>query len=1217
MEKPGITNFSGGLGNAAVGGDRRRKDGQAAIDADLRAAQNKLSEAKLRLATSLGTAFGGVAGTLPSAESQELYDAIARAPGGLEWLAANDPDARRFLSRNVAMEIAAGPDGINRLLRHLPLFRDAVDLVFELSDDIASNGHPDPELLLSAMHPFVEESTYLFPTFLEALKRCGNAENHFGRVAKLTGEVVGTLVSGGSLDEALQLISAMRMEEEFRSSRDFARQLIASFAEEPVSLLGIAKSFPELEYLMMADVSVMQSLVARIVEGSGSLDGFDTDAVIADFGLTWDLVVRDQAVYRWFSTPSERYKTRARIRSLVDRFKPSRDAVLMMADCAAASIINEGDSSIDASACLALKETFDLSEEEFALVSLETVGLRRVRERLEGDSLSVPLAKRILAASARPDAFLESLRSSEMKAVAWEAFRRIIKFDEFETARGLEFFGLDAEKMREVATIQYLFLLENGMSANRTDELAGTFGFSREGLPPAVVEPAIREGIEACLSANHLGALIEFVRSQRVTPETASVGEPDRRRAESLVKNDIATFVLINEEERSVLKELFGVTVDILRSPDVAQLVETQTTSMIDQASEALRALRAIVPEILSQEWYRDACEKKVLAFIKDGQARYDDVGSFMRNFRDLASLPAEFFRSQEIVAAATVCVAQLLDDERYDSIPPFSDFFGVSPANGLKINLLGGSALPLYLFGGLIDSKTVDAWKAEGVPDAIAILQRGGSSIPKSLTKYYTNRRNFNGLAMAIELGAATVPYETESDAVRELRSMVVNGDGVAAEELLRCYGLTGILFDAALRKRIKDAADAERRRREHREEFPLDAEPHRVEEEMAGFYLDEWIGIELSALERKAGERHVELGFTNRMAAYNARDAIRMNAESQFAWLREYLVRSVLGEMRHQTDGGQRRASFVNVPPNADAWMSTATNEEIRQMMAATADRFREPGWQSSFGGDPWARIAETAEMMFAPEPDRRKLIDLTYDLEHNSGTVLSKEHERISYRSGEQLRQILGMKREVSDPEAFLALLESELSPEAYRTATERWNEWKGVRAHIEARIGDKPEDRRARRLEDIRSLSVSTIDAFQVFSVLDRMETAGLRSFLTSETFASGLAGRVALMHAADKAIRKRMNESGGGIEGVLKQLRRPGWIGTAKVDFFAPILGAYLKARADVARDTAQMNAAQEILFFRRDAHAAVPLTIELVEGIPDEFQRIIDEITNA
>lgn len=1218
MEKQGITSLSGGIGQVTIGKDRRQENAQAAVDADLRGAQAKLKEAKVRLAMGLGASFGGMAATLPPVESQELYDEIARAAGGLEWLAANEPDAFRFLSKDVGKEIAAGPDGINRLLRHLPLFQNAVDLVFELSDRIASNERPDPELLLSAMRPYLEESTYLFPAFLEAIRRCEGVEGHPGRIAELAGEVVGTLVSEGNLDEALQLISAVRMEDEFRSSRGFAQQLIVNFGGDPVRLLGIVESFPELESLMRSNGRVKQALVSRIVEGSGTLVGFDTDQVIADFGLTWDLVVRDQAVFHWFSMPSNLNKMQTKVRSLVDRFKPPRDAVLRMADRSATSIVDDGDSPIDAAACLALRETFGLSDQEAALISLEAVGIRRVRESLEHDQNAIPLARRVLAASSRPETFLASLRSPEMRSIASDAFHRAMMLDEFVAARELEFFGVDPEKMREAAIDRFVVLLKNGVSGSVSDELCRVFEIPQKALPSALVVPAIREGIETCISGKLLSTLVEFVFSQRVTPEMASATEQDRRRVESLVKDDIATFLVMNDEERSALFGLYGVSEQVLRSPDVARRVEEQAVRMIERSFSCLRTLREIVPEISDQAWYRDACKKKVHKFIKDGQARYNDVGLFMANFCALVAIPAESFRTPEIVAAARVCVAQLLNDERYESIPPLMELFGVSPANAMKLDLFAGSTKSLYALGGLIDRKTADAWKSEGVPETIANLQRNGPPNAKRLTKYYTSRRNFEGLAMAIDLGAATVPYLNESDAIRELQSMVVKGDGLAAEGMLKCYGLTGVLFDAALRKRIKDAADAERQRRELRVEFALDTEPHRVEEEMAGFYVDEWIGFELSALERRVAEEHVDLGFGTKMEAYNRREAIRLSAENQFDWLREYLVRSVLGEMRHQSDANDLpRSSYVKIPPIADAWMSMATNEEIRQTMAASADRFREPGWLSSYGGEPWARIADTAEMMFATNPDRRKLIDLTYDLEHNGGSVFNKELQRVTFNSAGHLKRILDMKREVSDPEALLALLERELSPEAYRTVTDRWNEWKGLRSRIEARIGGKHEDRHARRLADIQALVAFEVDEPKIFSRMSQMEPDALRKFLTSEAVVAGRAGRVALMHAAGVIIRKRMYASGDGIAGVLRELRRPGWIGRAEADSFAPIVGAYLRARADVASDAAEMNVAQDVLSFRPNGRAVDSLTIVNAEDIPEDFQRLITELTRG
>ena len=1001
---------------------------------------------------------------------QEFFDEFASVPGGLE-LFQNHTSAGECVSTSVFAKVLAGPDGVSRGFRYLKFFQDPDACLAQNREAIDKEEHPDHRAVLTALETF----PHVFDdTILSVLRRGTTADADKNAVRASAEAIAIGMMGRDEMVQAFELLKAVGVWDDVRGSQDFAMRLFSDVGLLPEQVVDLADDFPMIREAVRSNVMYLSDAEGSVLAAvSGNWVSDATSRVVEVYGLTWDGLSKKDTVRRWMEYPSNGAEPRRELMGLLELMKPPREQIMKAVNKALISAIDSPHGYVDIGAYDAIQITFGLSEAERASVRLEEVGYRHVMSKLTAGENPVGAARRVRESSQDGDAFMERFHDAKTQDLMWRSFKAELDYNQFATARQLEYFGLDVDKMKDLARERYLGLLEEGKTKSDTDILVEQFGIDLDVIPRSKIDVAIRQGIWESLSSSYLSPVAEFVISHDVSAASANIGEDERSKADLLMKENISSYLKLSEPHRAKLKELFGVSVESLRFPDAAPYLEKQAVAMIRDSKDELAALREAVPRIVEQEWYRGAARRQVYEFVRDGKGRNVDVRSFVASIQKLTGLPNWLFRSPEIISMVNEKVSDSMMSEDYQAVIPYAEAFGVSVSDDMAAMFMHGGTKGLYQFGTLIARTSVNEWKQGGVQAKLEQTMHSSPKLGDELTQFYTSRRNFDGLAMAIDLGIASVPYPDESDALRELQKLVTKGDAIAAEGLLNCYGPLGSkLFDAGLRERIKRAAMAERGRRANRETVALDKAPHKVERELADFYLDEWIGFELSSLERKAQSKNAEFDFSSKMDAYNLKEVMRENTDSQFTWMREYLARSVIGEMRHQTEFNQPKKSFVPLPGDVDAWIAQATNEEIRQRMAAAKERFVEPGWSSSYGGEPWAQIAATAEMMFGNEPDKHKLVDLAYDLSHNNGTVFNKEMLRIHQMATAKITHVLSAKREVSDPEAYLALLEREVESTTFAEARRRWDQWKDVRAKMERNIDGAETDRRAGYVEAIR-------------------------------------------------------------------------------------------------------------------------------------------------
>jgi phosphoenolpyruvate synthase/pyruvate phosphate dikinase len=109
---------------------------------------------------------------------------------------------------------------------------------------------------------------------------------------------------------------------------------------------------------------------------------------------------------------------------------------------------------------------------------------------------------------------------------------------------------------------------------------------------------------------------------------------------------------------------------------------------------------------------------------------------------------------------------------------------------------------------------------------------------------------------------------------------------------------------------------------------------------------------------------------------------------------------------------------------------------SQMLVKYLRLTAKVFRDDNWMGGFGGEPWARIAETARDFLRGKLAHPVFIDHVFDLRHNGGTLFDK-HTMVQKNTDEYLLQgQLDSKKRAKKPRSLfedLSSLHSKFDPE----------------------------------------------------------------------------------------------------------------------------------------------------------------------------------------
>lgn len=132
---------------------------------------------------------------------------------------------------------------------------------------------------------------------------------------------------------------------------------------------------------------------------------------------------------------------------------------------------------------------------------------------------------------------------------------------------------------------------------------------------------------------------------------------------------------------------------------------------------------------------------------------------------------------------------------------------------------------------------------------------------------------------------------------------------------------------------------------------------------------------------------------------------------------------------ELLSKEDPGNRLASYKAVKSMIKkfGWSNS-------QFSIFAEDVFNAKGWSSSYGGAPWASIAEALYKLERAGKKQEKIIwiDHAYDLQHNTDTVFNKL--KLYYKTGgySWIKKALDWKRDVTDLKAFYKKVSTQLRP-----------------------------------------------------------------------------------------------------------------------------------------------------------------------------------------
>lgn len=244
----------------------------------------------------------------------------------------------------------------------------------------------------------------------------------------------------------------------------------------------------------------------------------------------------------------------------------------------------------------------------------------------------------------------------------------------------------------------------------------------------------------------------------------------------------------------------------------------------------------------------------------------------------------------------------------------------------------------------------------------------------------------------------------------------------------------------DASLQELIAQKALEEKNKRDHpevkRTTYWENKKPIKLNHEVILFYINQMLNREILMLEVQfkpaRGKEEQEMSFRNEITLSNLKEEITKETKTFFEWIRQYLIKAIASELKHQDQLGDPAQHLST--PKPEQWLQKATEEEIRMFLYQAQERFLHLNWQHSYGGKPWFQIAEAAYDLWKKSSQKKEAemameIDRVIDLEHNSGMVFDKD-SLIQFNQNRE-RKILNDKAMAENIDELLKLFKKEIS------------------------------------------------------------------------------------------------------------------------------------------------------------------------------------------
>ncbi|MCX6714698.1 MAG: hypothetical protein NTX72_02700 [Candidatus Uhrbacteria bacterium] len=306
-------------------------------------------------------------------------------------------------------------------------------------------------------------------------------------------------------------------------------------------------------------------------------------------------------------------------------------------------------------------------------------------------------------------------------------------------------------------------------------------------------------------------------------------------------------------------------------------------------------------------------------------------------------------------------------------------------------------------------------------MPNAVEVLFLELSGIRQYET-LYKSLLKLKEAGIDLKKKSATIP---EIFLKEELMELMLNEQPVNAWNAVLVGELLGwTLVNHATRDRLFDQVKAEQDKRASKEPQREVYKDVQLSREIVTFFTMEDLLKDVHALEQSMqpstdNPTGTELPFRKSMDLFYLKQRIQQSIEATENWMRCYLLKAVHSELKHQTDSLQDKLKHpVVVLPERfltiDTFIENATEEEIRTYLFAAEIQFRRPTWESSYGGEMWAKITDATNQFWKPTQNKRPTtvnIDRAFDLQHNTGMVFDKD-ENV-HANEEREKQLLDIK------------------------------------------------------------------------------------------------------------------------------------------------------------------------------------------------------------
>ena len=170
-------------------------------------------------------------------------------------------------------------------------------------------------------------------------------------------------------------------------------------------------------------------------------------------------------------------------------------------------------------------------------------------------------------------------------------------------------------------------------------------------------------------------------------------------------------------------------------------------------------------------------------------------------------------------------------------------------------------------------------------------------------------------------------------------------------------------------------------------------------LSEELVCFYGQEYVNTAIKQKEYELrGKEEGELTIKDQIFLNSQKRKLALNTEHNYDWIKVYLVRAVVNELRYVSDEIVFDVQLLCYEgKDINEFFTNITGEKMRAFFLKAIKIFNQKNWNYKFGGLLWANIAQLAYEFYLNDlgvDKKNELIDRSFQIEHNTGSVFNKD-------------------------------------------------------------------------------------------------------------------------------------------------------------------------------------------------------------------------------